>query len=161
MDNHFYLHSYKSDENIHRWCFKRSFGLSRTILYPHLPGMDCQLQDSSIILEEGELPIYEMMGDYKGEYAYTLITTRYFVVVMGTTFCKYRIEDITLGKSINDVIEDYKKGSYSESHTTNFASTSNGIQFIFITEVGTYQIMLYQIMKDFNFMCEKYRKKHE
>lgn len=161
MEKQFLLHEHKTDENIIRWCYVRSSGFSRTILYPYNPDVKIELQDKSQVLEVGELPIYEMLGDFNDEYVYTLITTRYFSVVMGTTYNKYRIEEITLEKSINEVIDEYHNSDCHKNHITNFAKTSNGDQVKFITEVGTNRIMLYQILKDLNFMCDKYRKKHE
>lgn len=160
MGKQFLLHEFKTDANIIRGCC-RSLGFSRTVLFPICLEEKFTFQDRYQVLENGECPLYEFMGTNNEEQlVYTLITTRYITSNIDTSTQKCRIENFVLQKDFHEVLDEFLNGRTPERCLKNCAKTIDGEDFIFYTESGTYQLMVYQIFKDLHFMCKKYRTSH-
>jgi len=160
--NDFKLTDFKTPENIHRRVFTKSKSYSRSILYPISDTGKYDLQ-SDVILEEGEIPIYESYTDNG-----ILLITTYFVHSIISTLSKnsklqkydrykVRVEDIIYNRSIYEVIEERHNRFHYQECVLKHIDTVNGDRIPIYILTGVDENIFHEILTQLAWLCNKYR----
>ena len=158
----FKLTDHKTPENIHRRVWTKSKNYSRSILYPISDTGKYDLQ-SDVILEEGEIPIYESYSD-KG---YLLITTSYVHSII-STFCKnprlqkydrykVRVEDIIYNRSIYEVLEERHARFHYQECVLKHIDTVNNYSIPVYVFTGVDENIFFEVLTQLFWLSNKYR----
>ena len=160
----FKLTDHKTPENIHRRVWTKSKNYSRSILYPISDTGKYDLQ-SDVILEEGEIPIYESYTDN----GILLITTSYVHSIISTFSknprsqkhekYKVRVEDIIYNRSIYEVLEERHVRFHYQECVLKHIDTVNGDRIPVYLLTGADENIFHEVLKQLVWLCNKYRLK--
>jgi len=148
--------NFRSPYSVRFWIFRRNMHFSRYVLYNHIEDEEINIQNTSIILDDNELPIFDCYSkDNNSISTYLLITTHFLTSIVDNKTFKVEIEDVKFYFNIEDILLHRKsRVEYFESIKYELKSTE-GIIPIWI-ENGNCENIIWGIFKQLNFLKEKY-----
>lgn len=153
--------NFRSPYSVRFWIYRRNMHFSRYVLYSHIEDEEKSIQNTSIVLDDNELPIFDCYSkDNNGNSTYLLITTNFLTSIVDNETFKVEIEDAIFNFVIEDIIARRKgRTEYIESVKYEL-QTTEGIIPVWV-ENGICENILWGIFKQLNFLKEKYEIKND
>lgn len=147
---------YRTPFSLLNWVISRNKHFGRYILYSVSEAEGKEIQNSSIQLEDKELPIFECYAkDTNDQYTYLLITTHYLVSIVDNRTYKIDIEGVNCELEIEDIINSRKGRTNYNEYVCYELQSSVGIIPIWI-ECGVCENIFCGIFNQLNFLKRKY-----
>ena len=148
--------NFRSPYSVRFWIYRRNKNFNRYVLYSHNEDEEKNIQNTSIILDDNELPIFDCYScDNNGDSTYLLITTHKLISIVDSEIFKVDIEDVSFGLEIEDIIAIRKGRTEYIEYVKYELLSSIGIIPIWC-ENGNCENILWGIFKQLNFLKRKY-----
>lgn len=150
------LTDYRTPFSLLNWVNSRNNHFGRYIFYSVSESETREIQNSSIILLDKELPIFECYAkDTDDQYTYLLITTHFLISIVDGNTYKVDIECISFDLEMEEIITGRERRTEYLEHVKYELQSSIGIIPIWI-ECGVCENIFCGIFNQINFLKRKY-----